>query len=306
MENERGEVVRFGLGQIPNSQPRIFLVGGQEPLAYDLMGVARREGWEHLLTGFRVFLAGQGPGKAASIPLEHLPCLALDQVEWLAPIQEPQRVFAAAVNYRTHGAEANIAPPSQPFIFIKLASAFTGPQAPLQKVSVSEKMDYEVELGVMIGRAGSNLSVGQAMDYVAGYLVVNDISFRDLQINRKGPNDFGPFGQDWMHGKSLDRSSPAGPFLVSRDEAGDGPFQLRCSVNGRIVQDAMSSEMIFNVSQLIAAVSLGITLLPGDVISTGTPAGVALGGGGPFLQAGDEVVSTIEGIGSCVNRVVDA
>jgi 2-keto-4-pentenoate hydratase/2-oxohepta-3-ene-1,7-dioic acid hydratase in catechol pathway len=230
--------------------------------------------------------------------------VAVSDLQWASPIQRGQKVLAAAVNYRTHGQEAGVAPPSRPFLFVKLASSFVGPHDPIYKPAFSQKMDYEVELGVMIGRTGANIPVAEAWHYVAGYLVVNDVSFRDWQIDASNPDGLRSFGQDWLHGKGMDRSSPSGPFLVTREEGKDGPFVLSCRVNGQEVQRARTDEMIFDIPHLIEAASRGVTLYAGDVISTGTPAGVALGGTHPYLQVGDEVVTEIEGIGRLRNRVV--
>ncbi|MCL6564252.1 MAG: fumarylacetoacetate hydrolase family protein [Firmicutes bacterium] len=227
-----------------------------------------------------------------------------EDIHWRAPISPQAKILCSAVNYVQHGAEAQIPPPSQPFLFVKLTSAVTGPYDPIPKPSVSERMDYEAEWAVMIGAPVKNVAPEEALQYVAGYLVLNDLSFRDLQFDADHPDLRKSFGQNWLHGKGLDQACPAGPYLVTRDEVGDGPFRIRCWVNGTLVQDDTTDHMIYSAAQLVAYASRGITLQPGDVISTGTPARLEAFGR-RYLAAGDELVTEVEGLGRLVNRIVD-
>jgi 2-keto-4-pentenoate hydratase/2-oxohepta-3-ene-1,7-dioic acid hydratase in catechol pathway len=209
----------------------------------------------------------------------------------------PNNVFCVGLNYRDHAQESNAPIPQQPVLFAKWTSAMIGPGQNIVLPPDTQEVDYEAELGVVIGRKCRGVSAEKALDYVAGYVCVNDISARDFQRTD---------GQ-WVRAKSQDSFGPVGPCLVTRDELTDPQvLGIRCSVNGRILQNSNTREMIFGVRELIAFISRGITLYPGDLISTGTPPGVGFAQKPPiFLHAGDEVVVEIDGIGQLSNPVKD-
>ncbi len=219
----------------------------------------------------------------------------------LAPFT-PHRLFGAASNYIEHADEmaTKLAAKadSQPYIFLKTPDSVIGPDDTVFLPPESRKVDWEVELGVVIGRGGRRIPVEQAYDHIAGYVIVNDISARDMTRR----TDF-PFSHDWFRGKSFDSFTPMGPWFVPRDCLGD-PHDLRLtlSVNDEMMQDGNSGEMIFNAFEQIAYLSTLLALKPGDVIATGTPAGVGMGRG-IFLMDGDHMVATIDGIGMLANPV---
>ncbi len=219
----------------------------------------------------------------------------------LAPFT-PHRLFGAASNYIEHAEEmaTKLAAKadSAPYIFLKTPDSVIGPEDTVFLPPESKKVDWEVELGVVIGRAGRRIPVDRAHDHIAGYVVVNDVSARDMTRR----TDF-PFSHDWFRGKSFDSFTPMGPWFVPRDCLGD-PHDLRLtlSVNDEMMQDGNSGEMIFNAYEQIAYLSTLLTLKPGDVIATGTPAGVGMGRG-IFLKHGDHMVAAIEGVGTLANPV---
>jgi 2-keto-4-pentenoate hydratase/2-oxohepta-3-ene-1,7-dioic acid hydratase in catechol pathway len=207
----------------------------------------------------------------------------------------PENVFCVGLNYRDHAAESKAPVPQQPMLFAKWTSAMIGPGQPIVLPPDTQEVDYEAELGVVIGKKCRGVAADKALDYVAGYVCVNDVSARDFQRTD---------GQ-WVRAKSQDTFGPIGPCLVTRDEVADPQaLGIRCSVNGRLLQNSNTSEMIFGVRELIAFISRGITLQPGDVISTGTPPGVGFAQRPQvFLHAGDEVAVEIDGIGRLSNPV---
>ncbi|MFQ5400037.1 MAG: fumarylacetoacetate hydrolase family protein [Anaerolineae bacterium] len=229
--------------------------------------------------------------------------LPADSVTLLAPIPSPRRnVMCLGLNYAEHIQEANIARgrdtdlPQYPVIFNKATTAVNAPFADIPfEAAVSEQIDWEAELGVVIGRAGKNIPREQAMRHVFGYLVINDVSARDLQWRHK----------QFFKGKSLDGCCPTGPWIVTAD-AVPNPHALRitCRVNEVVKQDSTTAHMIFNIPDTIYHLSQGMTLLPGDIIATGTPSGVGFARTPPeFLRPGDVVECEIEGIGLIRNRV---
>jgi 2-keto-4-pentenoate hydratase/2-oxohepta-3-ene-1,7-dioic acid hydratase in catechol pathway len=220
--------------------------------------------------------------------------LPLAAVSLLAPVPTPSKVVAIGLNYMDHCRESGGTPPEKPVIFAKFSTAVIGPGAPIRwDPALTHQVDYEVELAVVIGRTARHVPAAQALDYVAGYTVANDVSARDLQ--------FGD-GQ-WVRAKSLDTFCPMGPCLVTRDEIPDPQdLAVRSLVNGQVMQDSTTAEMIFSVAVLIEFCSQAFTLLPGDVIATGTPHGVGAFRDPPvFLKDGDEVTVEIEGIGALTN-----
>lgn len=230
---------------------------------------------------------------------------ALSTLRVLAPIPRPRKnVFCVGWNYLEHFEEgAKARPqvqemPQHPTFFTKVPTTVTGPYdaVPLH-VGVTAKLDWEVELGVIIGRGGRNIAERDAMQHLFGYTVVNDVSAREVQRQH---------GQQWFKGKSLDGSCPMGPWIVTADEVPD-PQALRvsCRVNGVTKQDSNTRHMYFRIARIIAELSAGLTLEPGDIISTGTPAGVGHARTPPeFMAAGDILETEVEGIGLLRNRIV--
>jgi 2-keto-4-pentenoate hydratase/2-oxohepta-3-ene-1,7-dioic acid hydratase in catechol pathway len=213
----------------------------------------------------------------------------------LGPLFRPRNVLCIGLNYKDHAAEGGVPLPEKPVVFAKLTGCITGPGAPIALPPDTKEVDYEAELAVVIGRRCRGVSTSDALNYVAGYTCLNDVSARDFQ---RGD------GQ-WVRAKSQDTFGPMGPYLVTGEDIPDPQtLPIRCMVNGTILQDSNTDKMIFGVRELIAFISRGITLEPGDVISTGTPHGVGFARKPPiFLQAGDEVVVEIEGIGKLTNPV---
>ncbi len=230
--------------------------------------------------------------------------VSLDSVALLAPIPRPRKnVFCVGRNYAEHAAESlraagrEVKLPDYPNIFTKAVTAVSGPYAAIPyDPRVSEQLDWEVELAVVIGRAGRHIAREDALAHVFGYTVLNDISARDLQ-NRPG--------LQWFQGKSLDGACPTGPWIVTADEIADPQaLPLRLWVNGVLKQEDTTAHMLFDVASIIETLSRVLTLEPGDLIATGTPAGVGFARTPPeFLQPGDEVRAEVEGIGALINRV---
>jgi 2,4-diketo-3-deoxy-L-fuconate hydrolase len=215
------------------------------------------------------------------------------------------RIFAAASNYVDHAEEMGTAlaakADSNPFMFIKPDSCLIGPRCPVELPAGSEQVDWEVELAVVIKCTARHVPVAEALDCIAGYTVINDISARDLNVR----DDF-PFRFDWFQGKSFDTFAPLGPWLVPAELIGDPQdLRIRLSVNDDVMQDASTAEMIFTVAEQIAYLSSIVTLRPGDVIASGTPDGVGMGRG-IYLKPGDVMTAEIERIGQLVNPVIPA
>ncbi|HYB02862.1 MAG TPA: fumarylacetoacetate hydrolase family protein [Nitrososphaerales archaeon] len=225
---------------------------------------------------------------------------ALNTVKLAPPVQFPEKIYCAAVNYLSHSKEQNQSPPTEPYFFTKFRNALIGPGDSVLLPKISKKVDWEVELAVVIGKKGKDIRRENAMDHVAGYTISNDISFRDLQL----PDKANYLGMNWVRGKGLDTALPLGPWLVTKDEIPEiYSSEISLSVNGIERQKSKIGDMVFKIDQLIEYVSTDITLVPGDVISTGTPFGVAVFTGAPFLKAGDVLEAKIEGIGVLRNYV---
>jgi 2-keto-4-pentenoate hydratase/2-oxohepta-3-ene-1,7-dioic acid hydratase in catechol pathway len=235
-------------------------------------------------------------GASSGVPVE--------SVKLLSPIQNPEKILLIAHNYRSHNREQNVEPPTQPYVFAKFRNALIGPGDPILIPKVSRSVDWEVELAVIIGKAGKYIAREDSMNHVAGYAISNDVSFRDFQYSTKLPDGKTILGLNWMKGKGLDSSFPLGPWLVTKNEIPNPhALEISLSVNGKRKQRANTSDMIFKIESLIEYISAGITLQPGDVISTGTPEGVAAATGGPFLKDGDIVEGLIDRIGILSNPV---
>lgn len=207
-----------------------------------------------------------------------------------APFTRPSKIVCVGLNYSKHAAESKMPVPSEPILFFKSTTSFTGPNGEVIIPKNSKKTDWEVELAVVIGKKASYVDEEKAMDYVAGFCVHNDYSEREFQLERNG---------QWVKGKSADTFAPLGPYLVTRDEVRNyDNLRLWLKVNGKMLQDSNTNDLIFGVPFLISYISQFMTLLPGDVISTGTPAGVGMGLNPPtFLKPGDVVELGIDGLG---------
>ncbi len=219
-------------------------------------------------------LAGAAEGAEASI--------ALAEVELLPPIPDPEKIVCIGLNYRAHAAEAGIEPPPVPTFFAKFANALVPDGACVPLPSASEKVDYEAEVAFVIGRRAKDVGVAEALDHVAGYTLLNDLSARDLQFATP----------QWIPGKVFDGSAPCGPALVTADEVGDpAAIGIALDLNGERMQEATTADLVFGVAELVAHLSTLMTLAPGDIVSTGTPAGVgSTREPRVWLRPGDEIV----------------
>ena len=214
--------------------------------------------------------------------------------ETLVPFANPAPVIAIGLNYSDHCREFGVEPPTAPVVFVKLAGTLIPSGADVEwRTSVTDKVDWEAELGVIIGRETREVSVSDALDYVFGYTVINDVTARDIQSTE----------QQWVRGKSLDTFCPIGPVIVTTDEIPDPQvLGISSKVNGEVMQNSNTSEMIFSVAELVSRLSHSFTMKPGDIIATGTPLGVGAFRTPPkFLHDGDVVEVEVEKIGSLVN-----
>jgi 2-keto-4-pentenoate hydratase/2-oxohepta-3-ene-1,7-dioic acid hydratase in catechol pathway len=217
----------------------------------------------------------------------------------LAPcVREPGKIVAVGLNYRRHAQETGAQIPETPILFSKFNNTLAASSQPVGLPRVATQYDYEVELGLVIGRRAAAVSVEDALEYVLGYCTANDLSARDLQMRTS----------QWLLGKSLDGFCPVGPYLVTRDEVPDPQkLALRTWVNGELRQNSNTSDMIFSVAEIVSYASTYMTLEPGDLIITGTPQGVILGMPEPrvWLKSGDEVVVEVEGLGKLVTPLTE-
>ena len=222
----------------------------------------------------------------------------LDAVSVLPPVANPGKIICVGLNYREHAAESNVPPPEYPTIFARFASSLVGHGAPLVRPLVSRHFDFEGEMVAVIGKAGRHIARERALDHVAGYSIFNDGSVRDIQLRTS----------QWTLGKNFDGTGAFGPVLVTADSLPQGARGLRIQtrLNGTILQDSSTDELIFDVATLVAELSAAFTLEPGDIIVTGTPSGVGQSRTPPlFMQAGDVCEVEIEGIGTLRNPVRD-
>lgn len=213
----------------------------------------------------------------------------------MLPIERPQKIVCIGLNYRDHAEEQGVALPERPLLFAKWPNTLIGPGDPIRLPAISHEVDYEAELGVVIGERVSKVSVDTALDAVRGYVCANDVSGRDVQFADK----------QWVRGKSFDTFCPVGPELVPASDVPDPQaLRIRAILNGEVMQDSTTANMVFGVAELVSFISQAITLEPGDLILTGTPAGV-----GVFrdpkvlLQPGDEITIAIDGVGALTNPV---
>ncbi len=240
------------------------------------------------------------------LPAASGPALPLSAVKLEAPLPLPRRnLFCVGRNYHAHAKElqasvfkANAADvKAWPIVFTKVPETVIGPRDDIQLpgAAISEQIDYEAELTIIIGKGGRNISAAEAMGHVWGYTLINDVTARDVQMRHS----------QWDLGKSFDSFCPMGPWIATADEFDGANAHVQCWVNGELRQDAVTTDLIFDIPTLIETCSRGITLLPGDVIATGSPAGVGMGLNPPrFLRSGDVVRIAIDGLGELENRCV--
>jgi 2-keto-4-pentenoate hydratase/2-oxohepta-3-ene-1,7-dioic acid hydratase in catechol pathway len=219
----------------------------------------------------------------------------LQAVELLPPVPDPKKIVCIGLNYRSHAAEAGIEPPEAPTFFAKFTNALAGPGATVSLPATSEKVDFEAEVAFVIGRRCSAVSADEALRYIAGYMLFNDLSARDLQFQTP----------QWMPGKVFDGSAPSGPALVTADEAlAEGPISFSLTLNGEVMQSATTDDLIFGVPELVSRLSSLMTLEPGDIVSTGTPAGVgSTRDPRVWLSPGDEIVIGSPTLGLLETRI---
>jgi len=219
-----------------------------------------------------------------------------EPVQLVSPVARPSKIVCVGLNYADHAKETKADPPKEPVLFMKSTTALCGPFDNIVIPKNSKKTDWEVELVVVMGKKASYVGEEEAMDYIAGYCLHNDVSEREFQIERSGT---------WDKGKGCDTFAPLGPWLVTPDEIADvNKLRLWLRLNGKLVQDGTTANLIFKIPFLISYISQFMTLLPGDVISTGTPAGVGLGMNPPtYLKPGDVVELGIDGLGTASQEV---
>jgi len=268
------------------------------PAGAERPAVQADDGTVHDLSGLTsdvdaAFLASDGIGRTrAALQAGSLPLVEVDGLRVGAPVARPGKIVCIGLNYRDHAAETGSTLPTEPVVFMKASNTMIGPEDDVLLPRGSTKTDWEVELGVVIGRAARYLdSPAEGLDVVAGYAVSNDVSEREFQLERGG---------QWTKGKSCESFNPFGPWLVPADEVPDvNDLRLRLWVNGVLRQDGTTAQMVFGVAHLIWYLSQFMVLEPGDVLNTGTPAGVALGRPDPkpYLRAGDVVELEISGLG---------
>ncbi|MGH9586326.1 MAG: fumarylacetoacetate hydrolase family protein [Acidobacteriaceae bacterium] len=247
------------------------------------------------------FLAGGAKALDAARELETrsgIESIPLDTVQLLAPILKPRKILCVGLNYRDHAIESNMVIPEVPTIFLKLPNAVTGPDSDIILPRNSAQPDYEAELAAVIGQGGRNIRAEDWKQHVLGYTILNDVSARDVQLATS----------QWTLGKSFDTFAPIGPALVTTDEVEDPhALDIQLSIDGELMQHSNTRHLIFKMPDLIAHISSVVPLNPGDVISTGTPAGVGLGRTPKrWLKPGETITITIERIGTLTNRTIAA
>ena len=273
------KLIRFG--EFGKEQPGVHING----VNYDVSSFIKDYD-EH-------FFAGEGLLQLAKIVAEHttnLPVVA-NGIRLGSPVARPSKIVCIGLNYAKHAKETNAPIPKEPIIFFKSTTSLGGPNDTITIPKNSIKTDWEVELAFIMGKKASYVEEAEAMDYVAGFALHNDVSEREFQLERGGT---------WDKGKGCDTFAPIGPWLVTKDEITD-PHNLRLwlKVNDKMMQDSNTDDLIFNIPFLVSYISQFMTLLPGDIVSTGTPAGVGLGFNPPvYLKPGDVVELGIDGLGT--------
>lgn len=262
--------------------------GNERPGLLDDTGTIRD------LSGVIADIDGNAIGDAALASLraldpEALPAVGAD-VRIGPCLTRVGKLVGVGLNYSDHAAESGLPIPTEPILFMKATTAISGPYDPVELPAGADQVDWEVELGFAIGKRAKNVSIDDALEHVAGYMIVNDVSERDWQTQRQG---------QWMKGKSHDTFAPIGPWLVTRDEVPDPQnLAMTCDVGGIRRQNGSTATMIFGVAYLVAYISRFMTLEPGDIVTTGTPPGVGLGMKPPlYLKDGEDMLLTIDGLG---------
>lgn len=242
------------------------------------------------------FFANNGLETLSNLDINYLP-LVDENIRWAPAISRPSKLICVGLNYKDHADETNAPYPTEPVLFFKSTTAIVGPNDDVVIPKNSKKTDWEVELAIVIGKKASYIAEQEAYDYIAGYVLHNDYSEREFQLERNG---------QWCKGKGCDTFAPIGPFVATKDEIEDvHNLRLWLKVNGKLMQNGNTSNLIFNVPQMVSYISQFMTLLPGDVITTGTPAGVGLGQKPDpwYLKEGDVVELGIDGLGSSSQHV---
>lgn len=267
---------------------RYGAAGAEKPGLIDAQG-RLRDLSGHVADIDRATLAPSGLAALRKLSIESLP-LVQGSPRFGVPLTGISKLVCVGLNYRDHAEEAGMAIPSEPILFMKATTCISGPNDPIVMPRGSVKTDWEAELGIVIGSLARDVPLERALDYVAGYCPVNDISEREFQLERGG---------QWDKGKGCDTFGPIGPWLVTRDEVPDPQnLNMWLEVNGRRMQSGNTRTMIFGCAEIVSYISRFMTLLPGDVIATGTPPGVGMGMKPPqFLKAGDRIRFSIDGMG---------
>jgi 2-keto-4-pentenoate hydratase/2-oxohepta-3-ene-1,7-dioic acid hydratase in catechol pathway len=271
------------------------------PAGQEKPGLLDRDGKIRDLSGVVRDIDGEALAPASLDRLRRLDTATLPLVSGsprLGPcVGSVSKIVAIGLNYRLHAQEAGMPIPTEPIFFMKATTSICGPNDDVIIPKGSQKTDYEVELGIVIGRTARYVDIKDVKNHIAGFCVVNDVSEREYQIERGG---------QWTKGKSCDTFCPLGPWVVTADEAGDaGKLQVSTDVNGERRQNSNTADLIFGIEHIVSYVSQFMTLLPGDVIPTGTPSGVAMGFKPPrFLKPGDTMRVAVEGLGEQNSRLV--
>ena len=275
---------------------RVGSKGNEKPAAFDKAGKIRDLS-DHIKDLNPDYLNFETFSKLQNIDLSSLP--ELNSSERIGScITKPGKFIAIGLNFSDHAAETGAEPPSEPITFMKATSSINGPNDNIELVSGSKKLDWEVELGLVIGKETKHILEDQSQDHILGYCLVNDISEREWQIEKMG---------QWVKGKSHDTYGPIGPYLVTKDEISDiNNLKMSLDVNGNRMQTGNTNTMIFNVNFIVSYLSKFMSLQPGDIITTGTPPGVGMGmKPQQFLKAGDTIKLSIENLGEQNSKVVE-
>ncbi|MEQ8472828.1 MAG: fumarylacetoacetate hydrolase family protein [Marinoscillum sp.] len=278
------KLIRFGA--LGSEKPGVEVEG----IRYDASHLTRDYDEDFFASGGLEKMKSEfDPSKAATVSRE---------TRLGAPVKRPGKLICIGLNYQKHAAESGMEAPKEPVVFFKATSSIVGPNDQIVIPKNSTKTDWEVELAVVIGKRANYVSEEDALDYVAGYVLHNDVSERAFQLERGG---------QWVKGKSCDTFAPLGPYMVTKDEVPNpNNLNLWLTLNGKKVQNGNTSDFIFNVQEVVSYLSQFMSLMPGDIISTGTPEGVGLGFKPPvYLKEGDVIELGIDGLGQARQAVVD-